>query len=129
MPPPWMSNSGPRYASHIATHSVCQPGRPRPHGVGHDGSPELGALPQREVALVALAGGDALALVHVVDPVAGQLAVVGQAQHVEVDVAAAGVGVPALDQPLDELDDLGDVPGGARLGRRRQHAQRVVGGR
>ena len=35
----WMSNSAPRYASHIATHSVCQPGRPRPHGVGHDGSP------------------------------------------------------------------------------------------
>ena len=32
---------GPRYDSHIATHSVCQPGRPRPHGVGHDGSPGL----------------------------------------------------------------------------------------
>ena len=41
----------------------------------------LRALPQREVALVALAGGDALALVDVVDLVAGQLAVVGQARE------------------------------------------------
>src|ERR1044072_2187726 len=35
-PPPWMSNSGPRYLPTIAEHSRCQPGRPRPHGVGPD---------------------------------------------------------------------------------------------
>ena len=39
-----MSNSGPRYLPTIAEHSRCQPGRPRPHGVGQDavsGSPGL----------------------------------------------------------------------------------------
>ena len=86
----------------------------------------LGALPQREVTRIALTRRDALALVHVVDPVAGQLAVVGVAQNVEVDVAPAGVGVPVVDQPLDQLDHLGDVPGGTGLGRRGQHAKRVV---
>src|SRR5882757_4150822 len=40
-PPPWMSNSGPRYMVAIAEHSRCQPGRPLPHGVGQDGSPGL----------------------------------------------------------------------------------------
>jgi hypothetical protein len=28
----------------IAEHSRCQPGRPGPHGVGHDGSPGLPAF-------------------------------------------------------------------------------------
>jgi hypothetical protein len=64
--------------------------------------------------------------VHVVDPVAGQLAVVGVAQHVEVDVAATGVGVPVGQQPLDQLDHLGNVAGGTRFGRRGQYAEGVV---
>jgi hypothetical protein len=34
-PPPWMSKSSPRIASAIAEHSMCQPGRPRPHGESH----------------------------------------------------------------------------------------------
>ncbi len=33
-PPPWMSNAGPRYFCAIAEHSMCQPGRPGPHGDG-----------------------------------------------------------------------------------------------
>ncbi len=43
-PPPWMSKAGPRYLPAIAEHSMCQPGRPRPHGLGHDavaGSPSF----------------------------------------------------------------------------------------
>ena len=32
MPPPWTSKSTPRYCSAIAEHSMCQPGRPGPHG-------------------------------------------------------------------------------------------------
>ena len=39
-----MSKAGPRYFVAIAEHSRCQPGRPRPHGVGQDavsGSPSL----------------------------------------------------------------------------------------
>ncbi len=33
-PPPWMSNAGPRYLPAIAEHSMCQPGRPGPQGLG-----------------------------------------------------------------------------------------------
>ena len=88
----------------------------------------LGALPQREVALIALAGRHSLALMDVVDPVPGQLAVVGVAQHVEVDVAATLVGVAGLDQSLDQLDHLRDVAGGPGFDRGRQDAERVVGG-
>ena len=40
----------------MAEHSMCQPGRPWPHGLSHAGSPGLAAFPQREVAGVALAG-------------------------------------------------------------------------
>ena len=36
MPPPWMSKSAPRSFSPIAEHSMCQPGRPSPHGDGHE---------------------------------------------------------------------------------------------
>ena len=39
-----MSKAGPRYFVAMAEHSRCQPGRPRPHGVGHDGSPGLAAF-------------------------------------------------------------------------------------
>ncbi len=35
-PPPWMSKDSPRYLPAIAEHSMCQPGRPRPHGEGQD---------------------------------------------------------------------------------------------
>ena len=87
----------------------------------------LGGLPQREVAGIALAEGLGLALHDVVEPLAGQRAVAGEGPHVEVDVAARGVGVPGVDQPLHELDHLRDVPGRPRLDRRRQAAQRVVG--
>ena len=41
-PPPWMSKAVPRYLPAIAEHSMCQPGRPRPQGLGHDGGLRLG---------------------------------------------------------------------------------------
>ena len=35
----------------MAEHSMCQPGRPRPHGDSHEvSSPSLCAFPEREVA-------------------------------------------------------------------------------
>ncbi len=43
-PPPWMSNVWPRYSMAMAEHSMCQPGRPGPHGLGQDGSPGLAAF-------------------------------------------------------------------------------------
>ncbi len=35
LPPPWISNGAPSVASAIAEHSMCQPGRPSPHGALH----------------------------------------------------------------------------------------------
>jgi hypothetical protein len=65
----------------MAEHSMCQPGRPAPHGDGHDATRarRLAALPEGEVARVALAarvgvGGG----LHVVARLAGELAVAGQ---------------------------------------------------
>mmetsp|Transcript_26630 Transcript_26630/g.87311 ORF Transcript_26630/g.87311 Transcript_26630/m.87311 type:complete len:366 (-) Transcript_26630:996-2093(-) len=40
-PPPLMSTLSPRWSEHIAEHSMCQPGRPSPHGEAHFGSPAL----------------------------------------------------------------------------------------
>ncbi len=41
-PPPWIENSTPSSSSAIAEHSMCQPGRPSPHGLGHQvSSPSL----------------------------------------------------------------------------------------
>src|SRR2546428_11606926 len=36
-----MSRGAPRYLFAIALHSTCHPGRPLPHGLGHDGSSPL----------------------------------------------------------------------------------------
>ena len=44
LPPPWRSNPSPRMSSDIAEHSMCQPGRPLPHGESHAGSPGLAAF-------------------------------------------------------------------------------------
>ena len=42
IPPPWISNAGPKNRSAIAEHSMCQPGRPRPQGESHQvSSPSL----------------------------------------------------------------------------------------
>src|SRR2546428_859659 len=40
-PPPWMSKVSPRCFMDMAEHSMCHPGRPGPHGLGHAGSPGL----------------------------------------------------------------------------------------
>ena len=39
LPPAWMSKVSPRCLRVIAEHSMCQPGRPCPHGESQDGSP------------------------------------------------------------------------------------------
>ena len=38
MPPPWMSNVSPSIFQLMAEHSMCQPGRPLPHGLSQPGS-------------------------------------------------------------------------------------------
>ncbi len=42
--PEWMSSLGPIVDDAMAEHSMCQPGRPRPHGDSHTGSPGLAAF-------------------------------------------------------------------------------------
>ena len=44
LPPPWMSMTGPMSSRIMAEHSMCQPGRPRPHGLSHSGSPGFAAF-------------------------------------------------------------------------------------
>ena len=132
-PPPWMSNSAPRYFPTIAEHSRCQPGRPRPHGDGHDAvSARRACAPfqsakSRGSRLPRGSASAAGSISSIRWP--RELAVGRPGPHVEVDVPGAvggGVGVPALDEGGHQLDHLGDVTGGARLVRRRQAAQHVV---
>ena len=73
---------------------MCQPGRPGPHGDSQRralGLVGLRALPQREVARVALAARvGILCGLHRVERLAGERAVLAPGPHVEVDVALAG---------------------------------------
>uniref|UniRef100_A0A6B0UDD3 Putative secreted protein n=1 Tax=Ixodes ricinus TaxID=34613 RepID=A0A6B0UDD3_IXORI len=41
LPPVWMSTESPSNSLAMAEHSMCQPGRPGPHGDVHWGSPGL----------------------------------------------------------------------------------------
>src|SRR5690554_746823 len=43
-PPPWMSKLSPKQQVDITEHSMCQPGRPAPHGDCQLGSPGLAAF-------------------------------------------------------------------------------------
>src|SRR5581483_11702040 len=65
----------------------------------------LRRLPQREV-LRRLLQRVRLLLLHLVDPLAREPAVVGDAPDPEVDVAVHGIRVTARDEALDERDDL-----------------------
>ena len=71
-------------------------------------------LPERKVALVLLQRA-LLLRDHLLELRAGQPPVVGEAGDAEVDVAVRRVGHVPLEQLLDELDDLRDRLGRARL--------------
>ncbi len=102
-------------------------GAARPPGCLPGGLARLGGLPEREVARVALAAlVDILGGPHVLQALAGQLAVMLIGADVEVDAAARGVGVAGADQPPHQLDHLRHVPGRPGLGVRRQAAEGVV---
>ena len=85
----------------MAEHSMCQPGRPGPQGLSHDGSPGFEPF-QRAKSPGCRFSDDRL------DPGAGlqllgvavaELAVLGGPGDVEVDVAAGGVGEPLSIRP------------------------------
>jgi hypothetical protein len=103
---------GHRRALDVPAGPARAPGRlPRGVLVG------LRALPEREVERVLLAVGtlDALALVHLVHVAVRERAVLGQGAHAEVHVAVRGVGVAALHQRADQVDDLRQELRGERL--------------
>ena len=113
----------------IAEHSMCQPGRPSPTAVDHDGSPGLGpfhsaksrtsSLPYSSASTrspTRIASGSRRASAPVRRP----------RRDPEEDRAVVGaVRVAALEQRRDEVRDLRDVLGRARQDVRAGHAQRV----
>ena len=89
------------------------------------GTAVAGALPQREVPHVALAGVRVRVLgrLHVGDPLPGQRPVLRERGHVEVHVTVGGVGMPGVDQPLHQGDHRRHVTGGPGLEGGRQAAE------
>ena len=111
----------------MAEHSMCQPGRPRPHGLSQPGRSSVGGLPEDEVHRVALEGRDLDpgAGDHVLGRAAGERAVGGVAVDGEEDVAFGDVGVALLDQVAGHRDHGADVLGRARFDRGAQRADGV----
>ena len=99
-------------------------GPARPPGALPEGLPRLGLLPEGKVGSRSLPfGGRASLPLHGVDRAVGELAVIGVAGDVEIDVAVGGVGTVLRDQPLDEGDDRADVLGRLRHLVDRRHAE------
>ena len=97
---------------------MCQPGRPRPQGSPTPCPPSACCAFQSAKSSGSSFSSRALeplALVHLVDVAMRERAVLGQRADAEVDVAVDRVGVAALDQRLDQRDDLGDHLGRLRL--------------
>jgi hypothetical protein len=101
----------PRYFSAIAEHSMCQPGRPRPHGESHHvSSPGLFAFHSAKSRGSSLSGFGSCSSTG--RAAAGKAGRSREMRDAEVDVAVDLVGEARLDQLLDHRDLLGD-----RLGR------------
>jgi hypothetical protein len=108
----------PEVLAAIAEHSMCQPGRPGPTASARTRSPArppCASLPEGEVARVALAArvgvlGGSMSSIRwwVSSPYAATTARRSRRRPSR----RRRVGVPARDQLVDQLDHLGDVPGG-----------------
>ena len=109
-----MSKSSPRIAlRHRRALDVPARPSPPPRSVPGGVLPFLLRLPEGEVERVALERAlfRRLACVlwrELVQAAVRELAVFGEAPHAEVHVASGGIGVAAIDQRLDQLDDLRD---------------------
>ncbi len=104
---------------------MCQPGRPRPHGLSQPGWSGVRRLPQHEIAGVFLVGSDfdPCAGDHVCPAAPRQRAVFRIGADPEQRMTLRRISVTGADQPLDQRDHLRDVLGGPRLDIRRQAAQ------
>ena len=121
-----MSIVEPRCLRIIAEHSMCQPGRPRPHGLSQPGSSGVDGFHNTKSFGIAFVRRhfDARAVEHVFERAVRQHPVVGIRRYVEQHVSVGRIRVTALDEPLDHRDDFGDVVRCARFERRRQIAER-----
>ena len=83
-------------------------------------------LPEHEVpgVLLVRVDGDAGARLLLVERALGKLAVIGHRAGIEENLPTRHIGVAVGDQPLDDLDHLGNVVGRARLDARLQAAER-----
>ena len=127
-----MSKVSPRAGRHHRALDV-PPGTARSPGRRPRDLARLGALPEGEVAGVALAlvDLDPFAGPEIVEPLAGQIAVPGERFDRVVDVSAVPFGRPAggwvrmtlLDQRRGHRDDPRDVIADLRRVRRRHHAE------
>lgn len=111
---------------------MCQPGRPSPQGSSRRRPTALRAWRPstgRSRADRACLGVGVRRGLHRVKRLARQRTVIGPRPHIEVHVSRSvrrRVGVAALDEGLDELDHLRNGCRGARLVRRREHADRRI---
>ncbi len=96
----------------IAEHSMCQPGRPSPHGLSHDGSPGLADFHSAKSATCRFRSPPAPPS-PCIDSIERfeSLPYLGVFADVEVHVAVRLVGESLVDQAFDELDDLGHALG------------------
>ncbi len=106
---------------------MCQPGRPRPHGLSQPGSSGGEGFHSTEVAGVALVGChlDPRASQQLIRSAARQAPVRGIAPDREQHMALGFVGMARDDQRLDQLNHFGHVRGGPRLLIRREVAERL----
>ena len=112
-PPPWMSNVSPSSLRLMAEHSMCQPGRPLPQGLSHEGSPGLAFFHRAKSAAERLRSAvSPPSPCMLVDVAMAELAVFGVLGHVEVHVAVGYVGKAFFDQRFGQRDDVGHVLGG-----------------
>ena len=131
-PPVWMSKPVPRYLVAIAEHSMCQPGKPRPHGESHSCwrcTPGVVSFQSAKSAgwrfldvLHAAAGGE------LVEVEAGEVGVAGERRDVEVDAVVDHVGVALLleRRTMAICSSMCAAARGTRSGSRQQPAP-VVG--
>ena len=107
----------------MTEHSMCQPGRPRPHGESHDVSSPA-CSPSRARSRGVLLERVRLLLLDLVGPLASRPYPGSRATKVHVTFDR--VRVLALDELLDEADDLGNHL--ARLGLVVGHPQAEAAG-
>jgi hypothetical protein len=120
-----MSKVTPRYRLDMAEHSMCQPGRPGPHGLGHDGSPGLTPFHSAKSRGSRLRSSTSTRAPGCSSSrfLPDSLPYGGKRRTSKYTSPSHGIGVAARHQALDQRDHLRDVLGGLGLHVGRLHAE------